>query len=341
MHIMVLHNILIMQLVSLVIMGVLIVTTTSATITSEAASQSLPGCKTQCGNLMIPYPFGIGDGCYLRPEFNITCDQSATPASAYLTNYSLSVTQISLDEGELRIMQDIGVECFDPNQGDEINSTFPFLQLPPAYTISDTKNKFFDIGCGTVAIFQGDRTHPGPDEDKSIGGYTMVLCDDALGKVLTNSCIGVGCSQVLISSGLHNFEIEMSPVVNNTGPWFTKYPCSYSFIVEETLFTFSPKTSFDLLHNTSQLPLIVNWGIGDEPCDEKSQNYACKAAHSKCVNQTIINGPTGYNCQCLPGFEGNPYLEDGCQGDFKVHTQILFICLLLHTCTINQSSNGN
>ncbi|XP_062012582.1 uncharacterized protein LOC133729124 [Rosa rugosa] len=313
MHVMALHSMLIMQLISLVIVGVLVVTITTVTITSaEAAAQSLPGCKTQCGNLMIPYPFGIGDGCYLRPEFNITCDHSTTPPSANLTNYSIRIAHISLAEGELRIMQDVGVECYD-TQGRETDYNWPSLQLPPPYTISDTKNKFFDIGCGTVAIFQGDRTHPGPDEDKSTAGYTMVLCDDLLGKVLTNSCNGFGCSQVPIPSGLHNFTIILSPIADNTGTWLTRYPCSYSFIVEVAMFTFSPDTSFDLLNTTSQLPLIVNWGIGDEPCDEKSQNYACKAENSKCVNQSIINGPSGYICQCLPGYEGNPYLEDGCQ----------------------------
>ncbi|PRQ29693.1 putative protein kinase RLK-Pelle-WAK family [Rosa chinensis] len=314
MHVMASHTMLIMQLISLAIVGVLVVTITTETITSaEAAAQSLPGCKTHCGNLMIPYPFGIGDGCYLRPEFNITCDHSTTPPSANFTNYSIRIAHISLAEGELRIMQDVGVECYD-TQGRETDYNWPSLQLPPPYTISDTKNKFFDIGCGSVAIFQGDRTHPGPDEDKSTAGYTMVLCDDLLGKVLTNSCNGVGCSQFPIPSGLHNFTIILSPIADNTGTWLTRYPCSYSFIVEVAMFTFSPDTSFDLLNTTSQLPLIVNWGIGDEPCDEKSQNYACKAENSKCVNQSIINGPSGYICQCLPGYEGNPYLEDGCQG---------------------------
>lgn len=258
MHIMALHRILIMQLISSLMVGVLVVTIVDATVTSSSAAQSLPGCKTHCGNLMIPYPFGIGDGCYLRPEFNITCDQSTTPPSANFTNYSIRITNISLTEGELRIMQDVGVECYDA-QGRETKFKWPSLQLPPPYTISVTKNKFFDIGCGSVAFFQGDRAHPGPDEDESIGGYTMALCDDILGKVLTNSCIGVGCSQVPIPSGLNNFSIMLSSIMNNTGPWYTKYPCSYAMIVEVAMFTFSPDTSFDLLNTTSQLPVVRSY----------------------------------------------------------------------------------
>ncbi|CAB4276610.1 unnamed protein product [Prunus armeniaca] len=33
-------------------------------------------CTPKCGNIDIPYPFGIGSGCYFGPRFEITCDQS-------------------------------------------------------------------------------------------------------------------------------------------------------------------------------------------------------------------------------------------------------------------------
>ncbi|CAB4293447.1 unnamed protein product [Prunus armeniaca] len=48
-----------------------------AAATTAALPQALPGCQEKCGNLTIPYPFGIGKGCYMAGEyFNLTCNTS-------------------------------------------------------------------------------------------------------------------------------------------------------------------------------------------------------------------------------------------------------------------------
>ncbi|KAL6206572.1 hypothetical protein ACLB2K_023820 [Fragaria x ananassa] len=66
---------------------------------------------------------------------------------------------------------------------------------------------------------------------------------------------------------------------------------------------------------------VLNWQIGDVPCEEAQKNkgnYACKG-NSICVNRSNINEggyesydgwPLGYICRCLPGYQGNPYLPD-------------------------------
>ncbi|CAN6360454.1 unnamed protein product [Urochloa humidicola] len=63
----------------------------------------LPSCTTVCGDVSVPYPFGIGPGCYL-PGFNLTCDTSRTPARLSLGgNGTLKVIGISLDNATVRV----------------------------------------------------------------------------------------------------------------------------------------------------------------------------------------------------------------------------------------------
>ncbi|KAM5587433.1 hypothetical protein ABKV19_006067 [Rosa sericea] len=144
----------------------------------------------------------------------------------------------------------------------------------------------------------------------------MSVCN-SLESVDQNSCSGVGCCQTNIPSGLHNRTVTLDSYSNHSGIWGFN-PCSFAFIVEETQFKFSGNTSFQQLNSTTRLPMVLNWAIGDEPdpCDvaQKRQDFVCKQ-NSTCVNPTNRNG---YICQCLEGYEGNPYHPDGCQGDLYI-----------------------
>ncbi|KAM5549128.1 hypothetical protein ABKV19_000516 [Rosa sericea] len=152
--------------VSLAIVAASITTTTTQVAADQASllpPQAKPNCPDRCGDLTIPYPFGIGDGCYRQlPEqkhqFSITCDQSTKPPSAYWTSAKrwtsakVRVTNFNISEGELQIMSYIAKDCYDA-QGSRTYRTTPLLRVDPPFTISSRKNKFFAVGCDTYAIF--------------------------------------------------------------------------------------------------------------------------------------------------------------------------------------------
>ncbi|PRQ23248.1 putative protein kinase RLK-Pelle-WAK family [Rosa chinensis] len=294
------------------------ITTTSTQVAADQASllqpQAKPNCPDRCGDLTIPYPFGIGDGCYRQlPEqnhqFSITCDQSTKPPSAYWTSAKrwtsakVRVTNFNISEGELQIMSYIAKDCYDA-QGSRTYRTTPLLRVDPPFTISSRKNKFFAVGCDTYAIFRGFR-----GEEELVTGC-MSVCT-TLGGVDWESCTGVGCCQTQVPHGLKNRTVRLSSYNGHKEIWSFN-PCSYAFIVQDGLFTFNT-TSFELLNNIQELPMVLNWDMGNVPCEvagKRSMDYACKA-NSKCANRRNFTGGNGYYCQCLPGYEGNPYL--GCQ----------------------------
>ncbi|KAG8499386.1 hypothetical protein CXB51_005977 [Gossypium anomalum] len=61
-----------------------------------------------------------------------------------------------------------------------------------------------------------------------------------------------------------------------------------------------------------QFPVILDWTIGNLGCSvakEDMSSFACKE-NSKCVQS---ENSSGYICKCCDGYDGNPYLTNGCQ----------------------------
>ncbi|KAE9444744.1 hypothetical protein C3L33_23358, partial [Rhododendron williamsianum] len=56
-----------------------------------------PGCPETCGNIDIPYPFGIGSNCYMADGFAVTCNNSFFPPKPFIDCINLEVVQISVN----------------------------------------------------------------------------------------------------------------------------------------------------------------------------------------------------------------------------------------------------
>ncbi|TYI07390.1 hypothetical protein ES332_A10G224200v1 [Gossypium tomentosum] len=270
---------------------------------TSVAAQPKPGCQSHCGNIGIPYPFGTRKGCNIGSDFFINCNTSFNPPKAFLSDTEIEVLNISLDDGHLRVQYDksIGYDCYD--------SSGPTSQGSPffghrKFSISYSRNKFTAIGCDTIAYFWGFYML----SNYSSGCLTV---SNNVSDVINGSCSGIGCCQTAIPRGLQAYFFDFSSSRNHSSV-LTFNPCSYVFIVEDGAYTFSTSDLSNLDFNKREYPLILDWTIGNQTCEEAKmdpKNYACKQ-NSACIDPE--SGP-GYLCKCNHGFQGNPYLSIGCQ----------------------------
>jgi hypothetical protein len=303
---MALHGMLLQQKL---LLGTLIL---AATVVSQPDSS----CNNTCGNLSIPYPFGTREGCYLDPSFLITCDYSSGTPKPFLGGEAsnLDILDISLLDGELRLSGFVARDCYDES-GFPVKDLYSWFTLDSSkyFTFSYTRNKFIVVGCDTYAYIEGffyDMFHGSGVQKYKTGldGYC-----GRIDSVVNGSCSGLGCSQTPIPEGLWNFTITVNSYYNHSAV-YSFNPCGFAFLVEAEAYNFS---SLDLqqLQNRDTVPLVIDWAVGNQTCEDAQKNrtsYACKAEYSYCNKS--INGP-GYRCNCSKGFQGNPYLPDGCKGN--------------------------
>ncbi|PIN15477.1 Serine/threonine protein kinase [Handroanthus impetiginosus] len=272
-------------------------------LATEIKSAILPkaDCPTSCGNLTIPFPFGTTSDCYLDDSFLITCNHSYNPPKPFLNLGNTQVLEISLD-GLMQVASPVASDCYD-DSGAQINGTTPEL-ISSKFPISSTRNKFTAVGCDTYALIKGSK------EWKQMSAGCVSWCD-SIDSAVNGTCSGIGCCQTSIPKGVKDYFVDIRSFRNHTRVNnFNR--CGYAFVVEAEAFEFSTSDIKDL-RNRKSVPVVLDWSVGNLTCEEAWRNrssYACKALHSECSDLT--NG-FGYRCNCLTGFQGNPYLIDGCQ----------------------------
>ncbi|KAM3400213.1 hypothetical protein ACQJBY_005224 [Aegilops geniculata] len=269
------------------------------------------GCVTSCGGVDIPYPFGIGSGCF-RKGFEIESINN----SPVLAGTSIHVVHLSGDPAESLVMLPVGWQCYNTSSPDKVEASShgeTEMNKHGVYRLSNTHNMLVILGCNTMGNIGSVRTTRDVDEYSYYMGC-MTFCNYSA-TAQDGLCASVGCCHVDIPPGLtHNYFYFR--VYDHTG-MMDFSPCDYTFLVDRTNYTFRRS---DLLRDTNRTsPVWLDWAIrGDDDstslsCAEAAKatttEYACISNHSDCVNAT--NGP-GYNCRCSSGYQGNAYLVNGC-----------------------------
>jgi hypothetical protein len=151
------------------------------------------------------------------------------------------------------------------------------------------------------------------------GAACLSLCTEDVNMSDGNPCSGSGCCQTSIPKGLKSLHYPLSSFYNYTNVSDFNL-CGFAFLVDKKSFKISDwplsrKPKYDKDAYTTDI--VIEWVVKNETCEQAKANrsaYAC-GTNANCTYPEIGQG---YRCSCNEGFEGNPYLQEGCQGKLVI-----------------------
>ncbi|KAJ1702051.1 hypothetical protein LUZ63_001830 [Rhynchospora breviuscula] len=274
----------------------------------------------------IPYPFGLGPGCFRSPGFELICNHSSYPPKLCLGDGTTEVTTI--DRG-------IGYYTWPYLLGDFVRVKFNIHIMPRtvnSYTGSWAPGRpfaipaddrlqsgFTVIGCGVDAYLWGG------GNQKEIGSCSTFCESVKETRMHIGNCSGIGCCNISIDGqptpivfkmnrnkensklALQNVKAFVYSQINGSSGPIGYYYKDFKYTQEDL-------ESIDTVQGITFFSVILAWGINDQPTCERAREdnttYACTSEHSNCTTNRM---GTGYTCSCLQNFKGNPYTLGGCQ----------------------------
>ncbi|KAG6716984.1 hypothetical protein I3842_04G075700 [Carya illinoinensis] len=260
-------------------MLVLLITCSVLNAFTRASIVINSSCQEDCGNVSIPYPFGIGNGCYVDDWFEIVCRSLndsyglGFPKPFLKRLNYLEVLEIDIDEARVRVNYPIFSTCTN------VTNSAKNLELEKSpFNFSPDKNSFIAMGCNNSAL----------------------MCH----------CNATNCCQTTIPSYLQAFSttIESKSSYNNGSR-----ECKYAFLVDQNWF----ETNFTEPKSNMSVPVVLDWGLDittfhSLPIQKNSTAREYKNSTYSCDTWPILQNFITMFCSCESGYEGNPYLIGGC-----------------------------
>ncbi|XP_034892898.1 wall-associated receptor kinase 2-like [Populus alba] len=319
--------------VFLLMMLLLVAAVTGATANPDVRD----GCRERCGDVIVPYPFGIGEQrCAMNENFFLNCTSTDDGHHEQLWfGGDMPARNISLLNGTVTVGILASFDCYENSSGRQsrhsqqsrqsrlFNSNISLGSGP--YTFSDSRNMFTAVGCDTISM--------ATNKEATSGFGCLSLCTVNATMSKENSCLGSGCCHTAIPKGLKSLNITLQSFRNHTDV-FAFNPCSFAFLEDKDSLDLSDWPLSRTPTYLDKSNVVIEWVAQNETCEEAPANkssYAC-GINTNCYYSD--NGQ-GYRCACKKGFEGNPYLEQGCQGkvtdalsSYVIEIKRLFILIL-------------
>ncbi|WJX27573.1 non-specific serine/threonine protein kinase [Trifolium repens] len=271
----------------------------------QAYAQLENGCNSTCGEISIPFPFGMNEPhCYAHKWFEIECKSN----KPYLKSLNLEVNTFYSDMVE--IMNPIyRSNCRHNKTSSNDNKTVTINLNDSPFVYSQDDNTFLAVGCNKLAFLQSNGT--------KIGGCVSI-CDDGSNNsnfnIDSDGCNGRYCCKTSLPSHLLEFNATLEGLREGTSDG-----CSYALIashywvsVESSYIDYSEIETLNDLKNMEYAPALLGWEILNDMLINSTFQLP---SDSNCYDSNVTslsNRTTGQKCRCFLGYTGNPYVSGGC-----------------------------
>lgn len=185
-------------------------------------------CNETCGEVPIPYPFGIERSCSMSDWFNVNCSSSKPYLSAF---NNLEVLGVSSENETVTVNVPIISSCGHPLQNNDlVLSSSPFR-------FSKSDNMFVAEGCGSAVMMVNGTI---------VAGCSTICDNDTVSD--RNNCFGVGCCQTTIPRDLESFVMDLTGFGSLNG----NETCASAFLVDR-------KSFMDGIFSGQSVPITLVW----------------------------------------------------------------------------------
>ncbi|KAL4578119.1 hypothetical protein LXL04_014237 [Taraxacum kok-saghyz] len=192
-------------------------------------------CNNTCGEVMIPYPFGIGKSCSQDNWYNVDCNSS----TAYLSAFNnIQVLGVNIESQTVTVNFSKISDCEKP-----VQNNYSILQSTTPFRLSTFHNLFVVEGCGSAAIM---------DEYGTVVSGCSTTCDNQTLSNNTNNCNGVGCCQTTLPRHLNSFTMNVTGLESGEGT------CASAYLVDTNSF-------MEGRFSHQFVPVTFKWGYDYDP----------------------------------------------------------------------------
>lgn len=326
-------------------------------------------CQPKCGNIEIPYPFGMKNenkDCYLNDDYKIDCLKNSTGGEyPILSKFNMTVVNIFVpkDEyglstsaifGSVRVRIPItsrGCSNDGKETGSPLNLTgSPFFVENNNYLVAvgckskvsltniEPSEVICQLNCTAKTEFHSNNI---PFFDKT-GCSNNTLSRSGSSQVCTKdktSCNGNGCCRTSITAQPQQvIGVRIDRTDENS---MTKEECKVAFLTDD---------SYNLLNGTKPEPLFANgystlrlgWVIQTKnlsfldslscKTQKEYQHYEIDIKRKiSCVCDNITISENSYaTCGCSSGYTGNAYILNGCAGQYMFLKLSFYVLVCVH-----------